>query len=83
MKQRYGRCEIPRPSDPELEMLPARPHTPPQNLAKGNKNNVSLSTSKALKWLQEQVKNNTGKMEWPNVQTKQLQNRKGAVLSGF
>ena len=73
----------PRPSDPELEMLPARPHTPPQNLAKDNKNNVSLSTSKALKWLQEQVKNNAGKMEWPNVQTKQLQNRKGAVLSGF
>ena len=83
MKQRDGRGEIPRPSDPELEMLPARPHTPPQNLAKGNKNNVSLSTSKALKWLQEQVKNNNGKMEWPNVQTKQLQNRKGAVLSGF
>ena len=53
MKQRDGRGEIPRPSDPELEMLPARPHTPPQNLAKGNKNNVSLSTSKALKWLQE------------------------------
>ena len=51
MKQRDGGGEIPRPSDPELEMLPARPHTPPQNLAKGNKNNVSLSTSEALKWL--------------------------------
>ena len=40
MKQRDGRCVIPRPSDPELEMLRARPHTRPQKLAKGNKNNV-------------------------------------------